>query len=118
MSGIYASTANNNFSMSMFGSSQDPANQIYMSANALQSIVAASEESSTTITDDYGRETESKIDATLEATYVFADTDSYYAFEEEVRTLGLDDSYTVSSSDITAFVMTRFFSSSKPNEDI
>ena len=27
----------------------------------------------------------------------------YYDFEEEVRTLGLDDSYTVSSTDITAF---------------
>ncbi|MBQ7779473.1 MAG: ABC transporter permease [Clostridia bacterium] len=103
ITGIYTSTANNDFSMSMFGKSQDPANQIYMSANALQKIITASEDASTTVTDDYGRETESKITGTLAATYVFADTDGYYAFENDVRALGLDDSYTVSSTDITAF---------------
>ena len=103
ISGIYTSSENNDFSMSMFGASQDPANRIYMSASALQAVLDASEESSTTITNDYGRETESKITGTLTATYSFADTDAYYAFEEEVRALGLDESYTVSSSDITAF---------------
>ena len=103
ISGIYTSSENNDFSMSMFGASQDPANRIYMSATALQTVLDASEANSTTITNDSGRETESKITGTLDATYVFADTDAYYAFEEEVRTLGLDDSYTVSSSDITAF---------------
>ena len=103
ISGIYTSSENNDFSMSMFGASQDPANRIYMSASALQAVLDASEESSTTITNDYGRETESKITGTLTATYSFADTDAYYAFEEEVRTLGLDESYTVSSTDVTAF---------------
>ena len=103
ISGLYTSSASNDFSMSMFGKSQDPANHIYMSANALQAIITASEEVSTTVTDDYGRESESKITGTLAATYSFADTDDYYTFEQEVRTLGLDDSYTVSSTDITAF---------------
>ena len=103
ISGIYTSSENNDFSMSMFGASQDPANRIYMSASALQAVLDASEESSTTITNDYGRETESKITGTLTATYSFADTDAYYAFEEEVRALGLDESYTVSSTDVTAF---------------
>ena len=103
VSGIYTSTATNDFSSSRFGAGQDPANQIYMSANALQVILDASEAASTTVTDDNGRESESKITGTLAATYTFADTDAYYAFEEEVRTLGLDDSYTVSSADITAF---------------
>ena len=101
--GIYTSTENNDFSMSMFGASQDPANQIYMSAPALQKLLDASEASSTTVTDDYGRESESKVTGTLAATYVFADADAYYAFEGEVRALGLDESYTVSSSDISAF---------------
>lgn len=102
--GFYTSTATNDFSMSMFGAGQDPANQIYMSANALQAILSASEESSTTITDeDTGRESESKITGTLAATYTFAEPDDYYAFETEVRTLGLDESYTVSSTDITSF---------------
>ena len=103
ISGLYTSSASNDFSMSMFGKSQDPANHIYMSANALQAIITASEEVSTTITDDNGEESESKITGTLAATYSFANTDDYYAFEEEVRALGLDESYTVSSSDITAF---------------
>ena len=103
VSGIYTSNENNDFSMSMFGASQDPANRIYMSANALQSVLDLSEENSTTTTDDYGRETETKIEGTLSATYSFADVESYEKFEEEVRALGLDESYTVSSSDITAF---------------
>ena len=103
VSGIYTSNENNDFSMSMFGASQDPANRIYMSAVALQAVLDLSEENSTTTTDNYGRETETKVEGTISATYAFADTDAYYAFEEEVRALGLDESYTVSSSDITAF---------------
>ena len=101
--GIYTSSENNDFSMSMFGASQDPANRIYMSAAALQTVLDASNESSTTITDDYGGESESKITGTLDATYVFADPDSYYDFEVEVRDLGLSEDYTVSSSDISAY---------------
>ena len=103
ISGIYTSSETNNFDNAMFDRGQDPANQIYMSANALQAILDASESASTTVTDDNGRESESKITGTLAATYTFADTDAYYAFENEVRALGLDDSYTVSSTDITAF---------------
>ena len=102
--GFYTSSANNDFSMSMFGKSQDPANQIYMSAAALQTILDASDEVSTTITDENtGRESDSAVTGSISATYVFANTEKYYAFEEEVRTLGLDDSYTVSSPDLAAF---------------
>jgi putative ABC transport system permease protein len=93
ISGIYTSSENNDFSMSMFGASQDPANRIYMSANALQSILDASEAAA----DD------TKVTGSLNATYSFADVESYEKFEEEVRALGLDESYTVSSSDISAF---------------
>ncbi len=104
VSGFYSASQTNDFSMSMFGASQDPANKIYMSANALSAILDASEEVSETVTDEAtGRKTETKITGTLSATYTFANTDDYYAFEEEVRTLGLDESYTVSSSDISAF---------------
>lgn len=104
VSGIYTSNSTNDFSSSRFGAGQDPANQIYMSANTLQTILDASEAASTTVTDENtGNEMESAISGTLSATYVFADTDAYYAFEKEVRTLGLDDSYIVSSTDITAF---------------
>ena len=103
VSGIYTSTENNDFSMSMFGKSQDPANQIYMSANALQAIIDESASKSTTVTDDYGRTSETKINGTLAAIYSFANADNYYEFEEQARALGLSDSYTISSSDITTF---------------
>ncbi|MBR3974512.1 MAG: ABC transporter permease [Clostridia bacterium] len=100
VTGIYTSSANNDFSMSVFGKSQDPANQIYMSTAALQTILDASAEYAEENSDE---ESETEIKGTVSATYVFADTEKYYAFEEEVRTLGLDESYTVSSPDITAF---------------
>lgn len=104
ISGIYTSSQTNDFSMSMFGTSQDPANQIYMSATTLQAILDASEENNTTLTDeDSGRVSDSMITGTLSATYTFADVDAYHAFEEEVRDLGLDEDYAVSSSDISAF---------------
>ena len=102
--GIYTSSQNNDFSMSIFGTSQDPANKIYMSAGTLQTILDASEENNTTITDEStGRESDSKLTGTLAATYTFADVDAYYAFETEVRELGLSDTYAVSSSDISSF---------------
>lgn len=50
--GFYTSTATNDLSMSRFGAGQDPANQIYMSANALQAILSASEDVSVTVTDE------------------------------------------------------------------
>ena len=102
--GIYESSENNNFSMSQFGRGQDPANRIYMSANALQKILDASSEASVTVTDeDTGRESESKIEGSLSATYKFANTDDYYAFESEARALGLGEDYTISSQDLKAF---------------
>ena len=102
--GLYKSTSNNEFSMSAFGKSQDPANQIYMSAAALQKILDASDKASTTITDENtGRESDSAVIGSVSATYVFENTDKYYAFEKEVLILGLDNSYTVSSPDLAAF---------------
>ena len=103
VSGIYTSSSNNNFSMSMFGASQDPANRIYMSANAVQAMIDASEAVSTTVTDSNNRQKESKLTGTLDATYSFANAEDYYAFEEQARALGLSESYTVSSTDLTAF---------------
>ncbi len=100
--GIYSdSSSNEGFSM-MRGS--DPANNIYMSYTALNTIIAASEDVSTTVTDENtGMETETALVGTLSGTYVFATADDYYKFEEEARTLGLSDTYSVSSGDLTAF---------------
>lgn len=78
-----------------FGAS-DPTNRIYMSAAAVNAIVSASEtlcaESETTA-----------LSTTADGTYVFADVDAYEAFEDEARALGMPASYTVSSTDVTAF---------------
>ncbi len=103
--GLFTDASANENSFSPMGfSSSDPANRIYMSYNALQEIVASSDEASAIVTDENtGREYESALTSTLEATYVFADTDSYYQFEEDVRTLGLAEEYVVTSTDLTAF---------------
>lgn len=103
--GIYTDSSSNENSFSMMGStSGDPANRIYMSAAALQKVLDASAAASETVTDeDTGREFETKLNSTLSGTYVFATADDYYRFEEEVRDLGLEDTYTVSSPDLTAF---------------
>lgn len=103
--GLYSDSSSNESSFSMMGStSTDPANNIYLSYNALQTIIDSSKESSVTKTDDNtGMEYESSITGTLSGTYVFANTEDYYQFEDEVRELGLDDSYTVSSSDVTSY---------------
>lgn len=102
--GIYSDSSSNESSFSRFGASSDPANKIYMSYPALQSIIDASEEVAVTETDEEtGIETSTEIRGTLAGTYVFADTDGYYQFEEDVRAMGLDDSFTVSSQDLAAY---------------
>lgn len=103
--GLFLDSSANESNFSFRGSTaSDPANKIYMSYAALQSIVDASEAVSVTQTDENtGMEYETAITGTLAGTYVFADTDAYHRFEEEVRTLGLDSSYTVSSTDLTAY---------------
>ncbi len=100
--GIYSDSSSNEGFSIMRGS--DPANNIYMSYTALNAIIAASEDVSTTVTDENtGIETETTLVGTLSGTYVFATADDYYKFEEEARTLGLSDTYSVSSQDLTAF---------------
>ncbi len=102
--GIYEKSSANEFTGAMFGANQDPANEIYVSAAALEKLIAASSKVSETVTDEEtGREYETAITGKVNATYVFADTTAYYTFEEEVRTLGLSESYSVSSPDITSF---------------
>ncbi len=100
--GIYSdSSVNEGFQM-MRGS--DPANNIYMSYTALQSLISASETVSTTVTDEStGMTTETALVGTLSATYAFANAEDYYQFETDVRSLGLDDTYSVSSQDLTEF---------------
>ncbi len=102
--GLYTDSSANQSSFSPFGTASDPANRIYMSHTALQLMLDNSAKVSTTVTDeDTGREYETAVTGTLDATYVFADVEAYETFTEEVYTLGLEDTYTVSSADLKAF---------------
>ena len=103
--GIYTDSSSNESSFSIMGAtSTDPANKIYTSYAALQTIWDASGENSETVTDDdTGRKFSTEIKSTLSATYVLSDVDSYEKFTEEVRKLGLDENYNVSSSDISSY---------------
>ncbi|MBR5437469.1 MAG: ABC transporter permease, partial [Clostridia bacterium] len=71
-------------------------NKIYMSAAALNAIT----DKSASVTD---ADSNTVVTASINATYVFADADAYSGFEKQVRDMGLDDSYTVSSADLMAF---------------
>ncbi|MBQ7386173.1 MAG: ABC transporter permease [Ruminococcus sp.] len=103
--GIYSNSEANSSSFSMMGStSSDPANAVYMSAAALSKITELSEEAAVIQTDDRtGMEFSSAVTSTVNATYVLGDVDAYYAFEEEVRELGLSEDYTVSSTDLNQY---------------
>jgi putative ABC transport system permease protein len=102
--GIYTDASANESSFSMFGStSNDPANKIYMNYATLQKIIAASEAATAELTEENTESTVTALNGTLIGTYVFTSVDDYQAFEEDVRTLGLDESYTVTSSDVSAY---------------
>ena len=85
--GIYESSSNTSISQGPGGmNNMDQANQIYMSYASLQSIA-----------DNY--------DFTIKTngTYVFQTVEDYEKFEEDCHNKGLDESYTVTSSDLTSF---------------
>lgn len=98
--GLYTDSSANESAFGARGSTaNDPANRIYMSYTALQSILSSSE----AFNENSEDETQTAMTGSLSATYVFADTDAYYQFEKDVRELGLDDSYIVSSADLSAY---------------
>lgn len=103
--GIYTDSSSNESGTGFMGmTANDPANQIYVSYNALTKIISASEKNATTEKDeDTGRESSTKLNGQINASYVFADVEDYEQFEEDVRNLGLDENYTVSSNDIESF---------------
>ncbi len=105
--GIYInsqSTVTDSSVISGFSSSTDSSNQIYMSAAALEAILAESEENATVETDeDTGTETTTALPSQVSGTYVFASVDDYETFCEEVYEAGLSEDYTVSSSDLSSY---------------
>lgn len=99
--GIFNDTASNESSFSpMSAASNDPANKIYTSYQTLEKIIEQSRLSQEAQIDD---EAGSMISSSLSGTYVFADADAYKSFESEVRNMGLDEKYTVSSADLNSY---------------
>lgn len=88
--GIYnnsSSTSMQDGVMTRFQSMSDPANQILLSYEALKAI-----------TDDMN-----SVFSQTNGTYVFADKEKFEQFQEDVKEMGLDDSYTVSSQDVNDY---------------
>lgn len=100
--GIYTNASSSSQEMNRF-SMNDPANNIYMSYGATETILSASETAANTTTDTDGSEISAVLTDTLAFTYTFAEVDHYEAFAKEVYELGLSENYTVSSTDIAAF---------------
>lgn len=106
--GIYnnseASTSQHG-NMMGFSPSSDPANQIYLSFNSLNSIIETSKSKATTSTDETtGIETSTALRSQESGTYVFSNIENYEAFKSDAVVLGLDDTlYTISSQDVNSY---------------
>lgn len=89
--------------MGGFSTATDAANQIYMSYAALSDILESSEETATKAL-EADADTDIKALANqVNGTYVFESIEDYEKFEKEARVLGLDETYSISSSDITSY---------------
>lgn len=90
--GIYTSTEAADSFMGM--NMMDPANQVYMSYEALNTLIEKSAASA---------DEDTALRAQTRGTYVFENVEAYDNFEAQARKLGLSDEYTVTSSDISAY---------------
>ena len=90
--------------MAMFSAAGDSANRIYVSYAALKAFTDESAANASTETDEEtGREQNTAVQSQISGTYVFADAEDYEAFEAEARALGLDDSYSVFSTEVSQY---------------
>lgn len=111
--GIYSNDSTQNISASgpMGGTGMDPDNAIYTSVSTLESLGLATGTTDGDATDDADDDSSDSTDSTdsaesaaqLTFTYVFASADDYETFAEEVEAAGLDDGYTVSSTDVEQY---------------
>ncbi len=93
-----------------FSAASDPANQIYLSYPALKAITDASAAAAQTVTDEEtGRTSTTALREQVSGTYIFSELNglsaakNYEAFQEDVKSLGLPDGYTVTSSDVESY---------------
>lgn len=107
VSGIYhneQSSSNDEGMMGGFNPGNDAANRIYLSYPSVESIISTSASTATTSTDETtGLEMTTALPEQVSGTYIFQDLDAYYAFEEQVRALGLSEDYQVTSTDVSSY---------------
>ena len=106
--GIYENDAASSGAMGgpMASTASDPANAIYTSVSTLASIgLDADSTSSTDTSSDASDSSDSTTESStqLSYTYVFAGKDDYETFVADVTAAGLDDDYTVSSTDVDQY---------------
>ena len=102
ISGIYETTEDTNSDMK-FSSSSDPSNKIYTSYSSLKTILDSSSENATVSTNSNGEETTTALRNQVKGTYVFKDVDSFESFKNEVKTMGLEDYYSVESANVNDY---------------
>lgn len=73
-----------------FMASMDPSNQIYTNYQTLSSLIDSAS-------------TENPLLSSVQGTYVLGTPDAYEAFQADVSEMGLSDTYTVSSNDLTNY---------------
>lgn len=78
----------------------DPANNIYMSYEALAAMVASSSETASTSTNQFGMTISNAITGDVSGTYVFDSIEDYEKFSEDVYDAGLSEEFQVSSTDV------------------
>jgi len=86
--------------MGGFSAASDPANEIYMSYNALKAITTTSIANAAAATSTTAS---TALREQVAGTYSFADVESYNSFDAQARALGLADTYTITSSDLTSY---------------
>ncbi len=100
--GIYTNSASSSEEDTRFRMN-DPANNIYLSYNALSKIVSKSEKAANTTTDSDGNSTSAVLKSKLAFTYTFKSVENYESFAKKVYDLGLSEDYKVSSSDLQSY---------------
>ncbi len=102
VSGIYETTEDTSSDMK-FSSSNDPSNKIYTSYSTLKTILDSSSENATVSTNSDGEETTTALRSQVKGTYVFKDVDSFESFKNEVKTMGLEEYYSVESANVNEY---------------
>lgn len=102
--GIYNnSQASTSGEQMRFSTSNDPANQILTSYNALSAMIVNSTNTEQTSTDTNGNSYTTALRKQESGTYIFSDVSSFDAFKLDAKSMGLADYYTVSSSDVSNY---------------